>query len=94
MLSLLLSIVASLLSISATVPQIIKILRRASVKDLSLECFFMHACAGILWCVYGALIGATILAVEAALVGILNAIVVIYILENRHLTPIPPPHAT
>ena len=94
MLSLLLSIVASLLSISATVPQIIKILRRASVKDLSLECFFMHGCAGILWCVYGALIGATILAVEAALVGILNAIVVIYILENRHLTPIPPPHAT
>ena len=94
MLSLLLSIVASLLSISATVPQIIKILRRASVKDLSLECFFMHACAGILWCVYGALIGAAILAVEAALVGILNAIVVIYILEKRHLTPIPPPHAT
>ena len=94
MLSLLLSIVASLLSISATVPQIIKILRRASVKDLSLECFFMHACAGVLWCVYGAIIGAIVLAVEAALVGILNAIVVIYILENRHLTPIPPPHAT
>ena len=94
MLTLLLSITASLLSIGATVPQILKILRRASVKDLSLECFFMHACAGVLWCVYGAIIGAIVLAVEAALVGILNAIVVIYILENRHLTPVLPPHAT
>ena len=94
MLTLLLSIVASLLSISATVPQILKILRRASVKDLSIECFFMHTCAGILWCIYGAVIGAIVLAVEAALVGILNAIVVVYILENRHLTPAHPPRAT
>ena len=94
MLTLLLSILASILSIAATLPQILKILRKASVNDLSLECFFMHACAGILWCVYGAIIGAIVLAIEAALVGILNAIVVVYILENRHLTPIRPPRAT
>ena len=94
MLTLLLSITASFLSIGATVPQILKILRKASVKDLSIECFFMHACAGILWCIYGAIIGAVILAIEAALVGILNAIVVVYILENSHITTTLPPRAT
>lgn len=81
----LLSVVASLLSVSATLPQIIKILKQASSNDLSLACFAMHTIAGILWCFYGALIAAPVLAVEAAIVAILNLIVVVHILEQHKI---------
>lgn len=81
--SFLLSLLASFLSVSATLPQILKILQHASVNDLSLACFAMHTLAGTLWCFYGALIAAPVLAIEAALVAILNLIVVIHILEQK-----------
>jgi len=78
-----LSIVASALSVGATVPQILKILRKASTHDLSLACFSMHAVAGVLWSFYGAIINAPVLAIEAALVAVLNVIVVVHILEQK-----------
>ena len=81
--AILLSLLASVLSVGATVPQILKILRRASTNDLSFSCFFMHTVAGVLWAFYGGMIGAYVLTVEAALVAILNAIVVVHILETR-----------
>ena len=45
--------------------------------------FSMHAMAGVLWSFYGAMIGATVLAIEAALVAVLNVIVVVHILEQK-----------
>lgn len=78
-----LSIVASALSVGATVPQILKILRKAGTQDLSLACFSMHAVAGVLWSFYGAIINAPVLAIEAALVAILNVIVCVHILEQK-----------
>ena len=78
-----LSIVDSALSVGATVPQILKILRHAGTQDLSLACFSMHAVAGVLWSFYGAIIDAPVLAIEAALVSVLNVIVVVHILEQK-----------
>lgn len=75
--------VASALSVGATVPQILKILRKASTNDLSLACFSMHTMAGVLWSFYGAVIEAPVLAIEAGLVAILNLIVCIHILEQK-----------
>jgi len=80
--SILLSLVASALSVGATVPQIFKILKKASTNDLSLACFSMHAVAGILWSVYGVVIQAYVLAIEAGLVAVLNIVVVVHILED------------
>jgi uncharacterized protein with PQ loop repeat len=77
-----LSLLASALSVGATVPQIFKLLQKASTKDLSLACFSMHAVAGVLWSFYGALTEAYVLAVEAGLVSVLNIIVVVHILEQ------------
>ena len=88
--ALFLSIVASALSVGATVPQILKILRKASTNDLSLACFSMHTMAGVLWSFYGASIEAPVLAIEAGLVAILNLIVCIHILEQkRHYSNTP-----
>lgn len=84
--ALFLSIVASTLSVSATIPQITKILKSASTGDLSLACFSMHTVAGVLWAFYGIAIGAPVLAIEAAFVAILNVIVCIHILEQWHQT--------
>jgi uncharacterized protein with PQ loop repeat len=80
--SILLSLVASVLSVGATVPQIYKILKKASTNDLSLACFSMHAVAGVLWSVYGVVIQAYVLAIEAGLVAVLNIVVVVHILEQ------------
>lgn len=85
--ALFLSIVASALSVGATIPQILKILRKSSTADLSLACFSMHTVAGVLWAFYGAAIKAPVLAIEAALVAILNLIVCIHVLEQKHVTP-------
>ena len=79
--ALFLSIVASALSVSATVP-ILKILQKAN-NDPSLACFTMHTMAGVLWSFYGAAIDAPVLAIEAALVAILNLSVCIHILEQK-----------
>lgn len=86
MYALFLSIVASALSVGATVPQITKILNRATTADLSLACFSMHTVAGVLWTFYGMAISAPVLAIEAALVSVLNLIVCVHILEQRHHT--------
>jgi len=80
-----LSIVASALSVGATVPQILKILKKASTQDLSLACFSMHAVGGLLWSFYGAIIDAPVLAIEAALVAVLNVVVCIHILEQKQV---------
>jgi uncharacterized protein with PQ loop repeat len=85
--SILLSLIASSFSIAATVPQIYKIIQHASTKDLSLCCFLMHCIGGILWCLYGIVTEAYILAIEAAFVAFLNLIVVIHILEISHTRP-------
>ena len=82
--AILLSLIASIFSISATVPQIYRIMQRASTKDLSLTCFLMHTIGGLLWFFYGIVAQAYILAVEAAIVSLLNFIVVIHILELSH----------
>lgn len=84
--ALFLSICASALSVGATVPQILKILRKASTADLSLACFSMHTIAGVLWAFYGLAIAAPVLAIEATLVAVLNLIVCIHILEQWHHT--------
>ena len=84
--ALFLSIAASALSVGATVPQILKILKSASTGDLSLACFSMHTVAGVLWAFYGLSIVAPVLAIEAALVAVLNLIVCIHILDQRHST--------
>ena len=94
MASLFVSIVASALSIGATVPQILKILRRGETNDLSLSCFAMHSLAGMLWGFYGVMIEKPVLALEAALVFLLNTIVVVHILEQRHITAAPQAPAT
>ena len=87
--TLFLSIVASALSVGATVPQILKILRKSSTADLSLACFSMHTIAGVFWAFYGLAIAAPVLAIEAALVAVLNLIVCIHILEQwHHTTPV------
>ena len=83
-----LSLLASLLSIFATLPQILKIVQSASTKDLSLCCFAMHSVAGILWCVYGAAIQAYVLAAEAAIVSVMNIVVCVHILEQTHISNI------
>jgi len=80
--SILLSLLASVLSVTATVPQIYKILKKASTHDLSLACFSMHAVAAVLWSIYGVVIEAYVLAIESGLVAVLNIVVVVHILEQ------------
>ena len=85
MASLFVSIVASALSIGATVPQILKILRRGETNDLSLaalRCQPSGHALGLL----RVMIEKPVLAFEATLVFLLNTIVVVHIVEQSTAT--------
>jgi len=78
--------IGSILSILSTLPQIYKSRLKNTTADISILMYITHIISSACWCIYGFLIGGTLLSIEAGIVGTLQMIMVAFILRDKYYT--------
>lgn len=74
---------AAVLTTSSFLPQVIRVVKTRSTKDISLAMFIIF-CAGVfLWLVYGIMLGATPIIIANGITFILAGIILIFKLKFK-----------
>lgn len=87
----LIGIIAGALTTIAYVPQVVKVWRSRSARDISLGMFLLMNCGILLWLVYGLAIGSPgLIAANAVTLGLTMAVLVAKLKFDRPLPPVLP----
>lgn len=79
------AVIAACISMVSNIPQVYKIRKRHSTKDLHFYTFVLHFLSAVLWSVYGFLLNLYILGGEAAVVALLNFLILLGIIRDRYI---------
>jgi uncharacterized protein with PQ loop repeat len=75
--------VGSTLSIVSTLPQIYKSMKLNTTGDVSALMYIIRVASSACWCIYGFLLGGTLLVWEAAIVGALQFVMLAFITRDK-----------
>ena len=68
-------VVAAFLSTTAAIPQLVKVRKRHTTKDLSWGTMLLHLFSAVLWAIYGFMISSTILFIECVIVSVIYVLI-------------------
>ena len=79
--------IGAILSTVSNLPQVWKVRTLHTTTDLHSWTFVIHLLAAVTWSLYGFLLELYILGVESAIVGVLNALIILAIVRDRWWCP-------
>lgn len=79
-----LAFTGSFLSLIANIPQVLKVRKSNSTKDLHALTVIIHVVSGIIWSLYGFVLNLYILGVESGIVAFLNLLLLLAIIRDRY----------